>query len=203
MEEYLKSGTEKFLQLVGDIDVFIDCGVGIKGSEAWTINRLRPDCEIIGFEPEHRRFDELSKIFPGELIKLAIAENDGTIEGFMGHEKGKADFWLIAGENAPAGSYIKEEVKCTRLDTFINDRGLQDKKIAVWADIEGSELIMLRSCGIFLDSIVGFNLEMHPDHIQEQKSYTRQEVTDYLEQKNYIKYHNYGSDFAFINRKYQ
>ena len=62
---------------------------------------------------------------------------------------------------------------------------------------------MLRSCGIFLDSIVGFNLEMHPDHIQEQKSYTRQEVTDYLEQKNYIKYHNYGSDFAFINRKYQ
>jgi len=202
--EYLKKATEKFLKLTGDIDVFIDCGVGKIGSEAWTVNRLLPSCKIIGLEPEHRRYDYLiSNNYPGKLLKLAVAEIDGTVEGFMGHKKGKTDFWLIGGENAPTGSYIKEEVSCTRLDTFIKARELQNKKIAVWADIEGSEFIMLKSCGKFLESIVGFNLEMFPDNIQEQKSYTRKEVTDYLESKNYKKYPNTGNDFIFINRKYQ
>lgn len=200
MEEYLRSSTEKFLQLVGTIDIFIDCGVGKEGSEAWTVNRIQPNCEIIGFEPEHRRFDRISKIYPGKMLKLAIAENNGVIEGYMGHDKGKQDFWLMGGENAPKNSYIKEEVACIRLDTFIEENNLINKRIAVWADIEGSELIMLKSCGKYLKTIMGFNLELWPFSIQEQKSYKKEDLINWMEENNYKTIKNNGQDYIFINK---
>jgi FkbM family methyltransferase len=146
-----------------EFDCFIDCGPGNVGSEAWSVNDLKPDCTIIGFEPQNERYDLLkNNSYPGKLLKLVVGQTCGEVVGFMGHETGKTDFWLHGGEIEGSDAYNKTIVNSVTIDKIVEDYNLGNKKIFIWADIEGSEMDMLLGAKKSLenDLIMGLTLEL-------------------------------------------
>ena len=169
-------------------DCFIDCGPGTVGSEAWSVHDLKPNCKIIGFEPQNERFDLLKlHSYPGELLKLVVGQTCEEVEGFMGHENGKSDFWLYGGD-VEEGAYQKVKMKSVTIDKIVEEYGLQNKKIFIWADIEGSELVMLLGAANTLKNglITGLNMELR-DYREAPNHCLAQEVIDLL-----IKYNIYS-----------
>jgi FkbM family methyltransferase len=150
------------LSHVSDFEIFLDCGVGFAATEAWSISDRKPDCEIIGFEPHDGSHFLLEDIFPGELYKACISNKVGHLDGFMGHEDGKSDFWLRASaEHIEIDAYRLCNVESTTVDEILKNK---DKKAFIWADIEGSEPDMLFGAinSIKQGKIVGFFLETSP-----------------------------------------
>lgn len=149
-----------------EFDLFVDCGPGFVGSEAWSINdALGEKCEIIGMEPQKERFDLLIKNgYPGNLTNCCVSDIAGEIEGYTGHEEGKSDFWLnINQELIDARAYKKKTIKSLTIDSLLEGRS---GRVFVWADIEGSEFAMLKGAKHSLEKeiIVGFFLELHKEH---------------------------------------
>jgi FkbM family methyltransferase len=166
-----------------DFDIFFNCGPGHPGSEAWSIKDLKPDCKIIGFEPQNQRYDHLLDTgYPGELRKMAVGSTVGEIEGFMGFKGGKPDFWMHGGEHLIKDEhYIKETVKVTTVDEVLSE--FNEEKVFIWADIEGSELTMLNGAinSLKQGKIVGCNLELRKKRADEGHC-TAAEVFEFLSQ---------------------
>ena len=167
---------------VVNFNYFLDCGPGTVGSEAWSVRDLLPECKIVGFEPQHERFDMLkSNNYPGDLHKLAVADENSYIEGFMGMLDGKSDCWLEGEEVlVDKGLYKKESIQCVTIDSILKDE--IDKEIFIWADIEGSELKMLKGAidSINRGIISGFLLELRDTMEEHFISCTKTEVFSFL-----------------------
>ena len=149
-------------QQVNHFDTFIDCGVGTAGSEAWSILDRLPNCEVIGFEAQSERFALLKDIYPGKIYNKCISNKVGTVSGFMGSREGKSDFWLRATEKElDIGAYNQCAIESTTVDDLLNDN---ERKVMIWADIEGSEpdMILGSMKNIKKGQILGFFLETSP-----------------------------------------
>lgn len=152
---------KKFITSITDVpDLFIDVGPGRIGSEAWEVNTTFPECIIRGYEPQIERYEILKEAsYPGDLSKFVISDVDGLVGGFSGHPEGKSDFWLYGGDSVK-GAYKEVTLPSRRLDTLFFDSKF--KSILIWADIEGSELDILKGATKLLQSgrILGLNLEL-------------------------------------------
>lgn len=142
--------------------IFLDIGVGEFGSEAWEVEKTYPDCKIVGFEPQPERFKSLQNHnFPGLLLPYVISEMDGIVEGYMGYEEGKSDFWLFDGDGEPEGAYQKIHIDSYTLDKLEEEHGPFNAAF-IWADTEGSELSILKGANRLFDEnkIIGVNVEV-------------------------------------------
>jgi FkbM family methyltransferase len=165
-----------------NFDCFIDCGVGYVGTEAWSVKDLKPNTTIIGFEPHNERYEMIKDNYVGDLYKLGVGEKEREITGFMGYKGGKSDFWLHGSEKLiEEGHYKKESIQLTTIDKIL-EKYPNNKNIFVWADIEGSELDMIKGSVETMknDKIVGFNLELRYDRADEGHC-TGIEVQKFLE----------------------
>ena len=131
---------------------FFDLGPGVLQSEAYR-KELWKNYTIIGVEPDPIRYRTLKKSFPGTLLNLAIADTIGTMQ-FVAH---------------PTSGYIAHgypgltelhEVETITVDSLDEKYGPFDE-IAIWADIEGSELKMLKGATEVLKKTKWINLELH------------------------------------------
>jgi len=166
-----------------DFDCFIDCGPGSVGSEAWSVNDLTK-AKIIGFEPQNERFQMLKdNNYPGDLHNIGVGEVEGKVEGLMGFEGGKSDFWLNGDDELVGTEYKKFEIDLTTIDKILE--GKDYKKVFIWGDIEGAELLMIKGAIKSLEKglICGFNLELR-DYKASKGHCTAQEVIDFLSQYN-------------------
>lgn len=174
-------------------DCFIDIGAGYLGAEAWSINKLLPDCRIIGFEPQTDKYETMLPHFPGELLKKAVTEVDGIIEGAMGYRsenpaQGKTDTRMhspevtyAGGYQLPGGAYKPSDIESVTIDSLVVEKGLDE--FFIWADIEGSELRMLKGAVKALEEkkVVGLNLEISFRHTRDPNHCTKEEVWDFLD----------------------
>ena len=135
--------------------LFIDAGVGTPGSEAWSIEK---DFTIIGFEPDTNRYNNLKDVYPGKLLNVAVSDKDGEIDCWESPKWGMMVFdhnsFLPVKENFK--KVKKETIKIDSLDWEEFD------EIHIWADIEGSELLMLKGATEMLSSgkVEWINLEI-------------------------------------------
>lgn len=135
--------------------LFIDAGVGTPGSEAWSIEK---DFTIIGFEPDTNRYNNLKDVYPGKLLNVAVSDKDGEIDCWESPKWGMMVFdhnsFLPVKENFK--KVKKETIKIDSLDWEEFD------EIHIWADIEGSELLMLKGATEMLSSgkVKWINLEI-------------------------------------------
>tara|TARA_R110002020_G_scaffold229529_3_gene440287 strand:+ start:2486 stop:3292 length:807 start_codon:yes stop_codon:yes gene_type:complete len=154
-------------------DSMIDAGPGSIGSEAWSIDMLKPECKIYGFEPGDARYDLLKKAdYPGILSKMAISSFEGDLEGGMGFEEGRSDFCTNANDVCyDLNLYKKATVKCTTIDTIIESEELEN--VFIWADIEGAELELLKGAKQSFEQkkIVGFWTELNFDKDPAQANF--------------------------------
>lgn len=166
--------------------VFLDIGVGGFGSEAWEVIKTHPGCKIIGFEPQPERYQSLRQHnYPGILFPYVISDVEGMVKGYMGYKGGKSDFWLFGGDDQPAGAYREVDIMSYTLDELEVYCGSFNDAF-IWADVEGSELAVLRGAGRLFDEekIVGVNVELRSNPIRTGVC-TAGEVNEFLRSKKF------------------
>jgi FkbM family methyltransferase len=179
----------EIMSMFDDIDTFVDCGAGEVGSEAWSVRDLKPNCHIIGLEPQHERYELLkNNNYPGELIKAAVSDKCGIITGFMGFEGGDTQFVMFRKDNILNKGFKKEEVKTLTVDSLLTNA----KSAFVWADIEGAEMAMLRGCQESIKNgiIKGFLLELRKEVYSVEET---EEVSDVNKAFKFMEEHGYKS----------
>ena len=162
-----------------DLPLFIDCGPGHVGTEAWMCAENYPECCIVGFEPHEGRYDVLKPSYPGDLHCAAVSYLDGSVYGWNGlAEAGlpHSDFKVRLGANDDCHNYAPLPVPCLKLDTFF--RGEDVANAFLWADVEGSELNVLRGAQDLLSTgaIKVVVVELIPD----EYDLTREQVDSFL-----------------------
>jgi FkbM family methyltransferase len=132
--------------------LFLDFGAGVLNSEAWRKD-LWDGYTIIGLEPDPVRYKTLKDFFPGILLNVAVSDKIGTMK-FVAHPTSG----YIA--NGYPGLTELHEVETVTADSIYEIYGPFDK-IAIWADIEGSELNMLRGASEVLKKTDWITVELH------------------------------------------
>ena len=155
---------------------FFDLGPGVLNSEAWRKD-LWDDYTIIGLEPDPVRFETLKETYPGLLLNLAVSDKSEEMTGIMHETSG-----FIAG-GYPGYEKIVS-VKAVTLDSIDKKYGPFDE-IIIWADIEGSELKMLKGATKVLKKTHSITVELHtgPRTKEWAKSY---EVFSFLKKQGFI-----------------
>lgn len=154
---------------------FFDLGPGVLNSEAWRKD-LWAGFEIFGLEPDPTRYEKLKETFPGTLLNIAVSDVEGEMKGILHDTSG-----FIAGGYP---GYTKEiVVKTTTLDALDEKYGPFDE-IAIWADIEGSELKMLKGATEVLKKTNWITVELHtgPKTAEWCRSY---DVFEFLQKRDF------------------
>lgn len=137
--------------------LFIDIGVGRPNSEAWGREK---DFTIIGLEPGIHRYNNLKNIYPGKLLNMVALDKDGEIDCWEDLGNPKDGICLFYHENVKANKNYKivkkDAIKLDSLEWKSFD------EIHIWADIEGTELLMLKGATEMLSSrkVKWINLEV-------------------------------------------
>lgn len=114
----------------------IDCGANI-GMSILFFKKVYPDCEILAFEPNPSAFSLLQKnvsvnnLKNVTLFNFGLSDNEGTIEFYLGKEKGS----LIGSILRERGGENVLRIKTCKLSNFILDKHYDLIKI----DVEGAE----------------------------------------------------------------
>ena len=127
---------------------FFDIGVGGVNNEAFT--KTYEDFQIIGLEPCNSKYGRIKNIFPGVLLNMVTSDVDGVIYGWERHDA----FQLLEPDINPIrpGYYHQVQKTSITLDTLWDTYAKDSDEIHVWADIEGSELMMLHGATRLLSS---------------------------------------------------
>ncbi len=158
-------------------NVFFDIGPGVSGTEAWKLSWLK-DYQIIGLEPDPKRFMELKDTFPGLLLNYAVSDKNGSIRGECPSRSG----FTVVGREQEAGRQVIE-VKTFTLDTIDNLFGNFDR-CRIWADIEGSELRMLKGAESVLKKTDWILLEVRQS-VPHSEWCKAEEVYRFLEERGF------------------
>ena len=129
-----------------DIHTFIDAGPGHPDSEAWYCRKQFPEATILGFEPHPGRYEALLSTYPGVLSPMGLSNVVGTSAGFMGtpaYPRPHSNFKVQLEREAETHLYQETTVETVTLDYLDETQNLDDN-VVIWADIEGSEMMMLQ-----------------------------------------------------------
>lgn len=179
--------------------LFLDCGAGVPNSEAWRKD-LWDGYTIIGLEPDPVRYANLKDEFPGILLNLAVSDKEEELVGIIHPTSG-----FIAG--GYPGCDKVHTIKAVTLDSIYKKYG-PFSSISIWADIEGSELRMLKGATEVLKKTEWINVELHT-HPQTDEWCNSSDVYKFLEnigfktetkEKPYTPYHDSCYDALFIKK---
>jgi FkbM family methyltransferase len=151
--------------------LFLDCGPGVKNAE-YTRKDMWEGYTIIGLEPDPIRYKNIKDEFPGILLNLAVSDQEGEINGILHPTSG-----FIAGGYPGCDNYIT--VKAVTLDSIYEEYG-PFSSVAIWADIEGSELKMLQGATEVLKKTDWITVELHT-HPKTEEWCKSKDVYDFLE----------------------
>ncbi len=184
---------EKVIKLIKVPQAIIDCGVGRLNTEAWFFKKFYPNCKIIGLECYPKRYKKLKKLFPGILLKAGVDEKISEEYGYIGGKQDQFKFGLekedrITGKN----NHKKIKINTLTID-YIDEKFGPFDSFFIWADIEGTELRLLKGATKSLSSkkIVGLNFELYPRNPQKIWSHytgircSADQVINYLKNFNY------------------
>lgn len=142
--------------------LFIDVGVGKSKSEAWG---REEGFTIIGIEPCTNKYNALKDSYPGKLLNIAVSDKEGEV-GCWEHPKYGIVLFMDDDKINIDGNFKATTKKTIKLDS-LEWQGFDE--IHIWADIEGSELFMLKGATEMLSSgkVKWINLEIRKNAITE------------------------------------
>ena len=135
--------------------LFIDVGVGF-GKEAE--KKGRPvNCAIIGLETDTNRYNIMKDIYVGTLLNVVASDKDGEIECWE-HPKFGVQLSMTEFHSVDSG-WKRVKKKTVKLDSLEWE---SFNEIHIWADVQGSELLMLKGATKMLLSgrVVWIQLEV-------------------------------------------
>ena len=178
-----------------------DIGVGPphKGEFRHYKNRF-PKIELYGCEPNPVLFSKLLPMFQGKLIQTAISDQP-EVDLYM-----ECDNHKTFGRSSihPVKGLASNTLTCSALtlDEFDRQCGQPDN-ILLWMDIEGSELIALKTGEELLSSgrVRAINLEVRSDTRGHKEWPTAREIRTWLEERGWTlsdKYNNHKTHWDVI-----
>ena len=179
-------------------------GVGPLVKSEWSHWKERyPTMQLSGCEPNPVLYSQLLQKFPGRLLQTAISDKE-YIDLYMEPESEKT-FGRSSIFPAKGLSENTLTVPCLTLDEFDVEAG-SPKDILLWMDIEGSELIALKSGEKLLKSgrVNTINLEVR-DEVRgmEGEWPTADEIEEYLNSVGFIKAMDYNNQKTHWDAIYQ
>ena len=163
--------------------LFIDVGVGKPSSEAWDREK---DFTIIGLEPGIHRYNNLKDSYPGKLLNMVASDKNGEIDCWENLENPENGICLFDHESIKANENFKIVKKdAIKLDS-LEWRSFDE--VHIWADIEGSELLMLKGATEILSSgkVKWINLEVSKNApIGAEGWATAKQVYDFLDKHGF------------------
>lgn len=142
--------------------------------ETLIFNKYFPNSKIYTFECNPNTLplcrDNIKGILNVRLIESAVSEIDGeisfnqidtskTITSRSDGNPGASSIFKASGKY-PKENYVQNEIKVNsiRLDTFLNKTNIKDIDI-LWMDIQGAELMALKSLGEKINQVKIIHLE--------------------------------------------
>ena len=204
--------------LKSDVNVILDIGARDL-TESIFLSENYPNAKVISFECNPQTLPicrEKSKNYPNvELIDKAVNEYDGTCKFYPINPSKTKTTWedgnpgasslFIANDNYPFEKYVQDEIEvdCVRIDTIVKERNI-DKVDIIWMDLQGAELIALKSIGDILKnvSIICTETEMTPMY----KNQALFKDIDFFLKENFDFVHGnlnttWGTDVFYVNKK--
>ena len=187
--------------------------------ETLVFNKNFPDSRIFTFEcnpstlPKCR--NNVSNVSNIELIESAVSDKDGritfnqidsskTITGRNDGNPGASSLFKASGKY-PVEAYVQKEIRVPsiRLDTFFTDKGIDEVDI-LWMDIQGAELMALKSAGEHIKKIKIIHLELEFFEIYKDQPLFK-EVHAFLKQNGFclLKFTTvgkYAGDAIYVNK---
>lgn len=201
-----------------DIKVILDIGARDL-TESIFLSESYPNSKVISFECNPQTLSicrEKSKNHPNiELIDKAVNEYNGTCKFYPINPSKTKTTWedgnpgasslFVANDNYPFEKYVQDEIEvdCVRIDTILTERNI-DKVDIIWMDLQGAELIALKSIGDILKnvSIICTETEMTPMY-KNQALFN--DIDNFLKQDFDFVHGNlnatWGTDVFYVNKK--
>jgi len=129
---------------------------------------------------------------------------DETVTPWFDGNRGASSLYKSNGSYDHIERYVQNEleVPCTRLDTFCEENGI-DRVDLMWMDLQGAELIALKSMGQLLSSVKVIHTELEMNPIYEGQCLFSN-VNSFLGENNFELHYGdtnvqFGTDFIFLN----
>jgi FkbM family methyltransferase len=208
VDQYLKTSEIKIILDVGARDLV----------ESMCFSEKYPTAKIIAFECNPQTLPickENNKNYLNiELVDKAVNDYDGVCKFYPINPLKTQTTWedgnpgasslFLANGNYPFEKYEQDEidVNCTRLDTILIERNI-DKVDILWMDLQGAELIALRSLGNLLKNVSIICTETEKTPIYTDQA-VFSEINNFLKD-NFILVHgnldtDWGTDIIYINK---
>lgn len=200
-----------------DINLILDIGARDL-TESIFLSEKYPNSKIISFECNPQTLPickENLKNHPNiELIDKAVNEYDGTCKFYPINPSKTKTTWedgnpgasslFVANGNYPFENYVQDEIEvnCCRIDTILRERNV-DKVDIIWMDLQGAELIALKSLGDILKnvSIICTETEINPMY-ENQALFN--DIDNFLKEDFDFVHGNlntsWGTDVIYINK---
>ena len=127
-----------------------------------------------------------------------------TVTPWFDGNRGASSLYKSNGSYDHIERYVQNEleVPCTRLDTFCEENGI-DRVDLMWMDLQGAELIALKSMGQLLSSVKVIHTELEMNPIYEGQCLFSN-VNSFLGENNFELHYGdtnvqFGTDFIFLN----
>lgn len=187
---------KSWTSLIPEPEVFIDIGVKAIGdptcsSEAKDIHAKFPNAKIIGFEPNPNAYEMWKKKYPGQLLKIAVADRDADDVQFYYVDR------MFVRHARPHQKKNPNKIPTRSLDSLEAEMGPWNN-IFVWSDTEGCELEILQGARRLLEEekIIGLNLEIWWEHQGGGWAHAP-DIIEFLKQYGFSMYHKWSSKSVY------
>jgi FkbM family methyltransferase len=130
-------------------------------------------------------------------------DTNRTITPWFDGNRGASSMFKSSGAADHIEKYVQDEIKvpCMRLDTFCKENNITSID-AIWMDLQGAELLAIKSLGKILDTVKVIQTELEINPMYENQCLYN-EVNEYLKDKGFKQISGntsaiFGSDFLYI-----
>jgi len=224
--QYTVSSTATFCQYAkqffknpDDVSVIFDVG-SLHCLESIKFSKKYKNARIFAFEANPESYqvclENTKDIDNITVINKAVNDYDGTctfypinaeetVTPWFDGNRGASSLYKSNGSYDHIEKYVQDELEipCTRLDTFCNENGI-DKVDLMWMDLQGAELIALKSLGEFLPSVKVIHTELEVNPIYEGQC-VFDDVDLFLKENDFDLHYvespiaQFGTDFIYLN----
>ena len=190
--------------------------------ESIFFSKKYPNAKIISFECNPNTLEICRNKIVGieniQLIDKAVNEIDGTCDFYSINKEKTITTWkdgnqgasslFLANGNYPHETYVQDKVsvECVRLDTILSNLNVDEVDL-IWMDLQGAEMLALKSLGKFLENvkIIYTEVEINPIYIgqclfKDVNSFLLNNNFDFIDGNLNV---TYGTDVMYMNNKYK
>lgn len=152
------------LNRLPDIDLFIDIGVGPKGTPQLWEKYARK--KIFCIDPLDEARDITNKLLEGsdfKFFQFALGSTPGRMFLNVEENKGRSSLLNVTEINQESKDIVKQEVDVVRLDELLKD-DVSNEKIGMKIDTEGYELEVLKGATEMLKKTTFVLAEVRHNH---------------------------------------